>query len=56
MADTPVPEPEPGSVSTGQPEAPAQTITPDLVMKVADRVYALLLRDLLLEQERTHRK
>lgn len=30
-------------------------ITPELVMKIADQVYAALLRDLVIERERSRR-
>lgn len=36
-------------------EKPAGKLTPELVQKVADKVYALWQRDLRYEQERTYR-
>lgn len=35
---------------------PSPTLSPELVRKIADKVYALWLRDLQIEQERKGKK
>jgi len=49
----PTPEPRPAARPSAADQAPAaRPISPELVRAVADRVYALLLADLQLENER----
>lgn len=40
----------------GVTDEKAKAITPEIVQKVADKVYALLLEDLRLERERKRRR
>ena len=44
--------PQPANTSPGQ--RPERTLTPELVRRVADKVYALLKADLQRERERLH--
>lgn len=41
-----------GASTTNQEQAQGRSITPELVREVADRVYALLKKDLQIERER----